>query len=57
MQKDTVLKIRRVFEDNQLLQLCMARTVWSDRVIRLVWVSSGKFSTCTVTSEKQRKLN
>ena len=38
-------------------QLCTARTVWSDSVIRLVSVRFDKFITCTqtVTNEKQRR--
>ena len=39
----------------QLLQLCTARTVWSDPVIRPISVLSGTFNTRMVTNEKQRK--
>ena len=40
---------------NQLLQLCTARTVWSDPVIRPVLICSSKLSTCMVSDEKGRK--
>ena len=41
--------------ENQLLQLCTARTVWFNAVIRPVSVRSGKFTTSMVINEKQRK--
>ena len=34
------VKVRVGFDDNQLLQLCMAYRVWSDLVISLVLVHS-----------------
>ena len=43
--------------NSQLLQLCMAHRAWSDLVIRPNSVRSGKFTTCMVTNEKQRKHN
>ena len=41
--------------NNQLLQLCMACTVWSDLVIKPAFVCFGKCATQMVTNEKQRK--
>ena len=40
---------------NQLLQLCIASTVWSDPIIRPISVRFGKFTTRMVPNEKQRK--
>ena len=40
---------------DQLLQLCTARTVWSDSVCRSISVPSGKLTTGMVTNEKQGK--
>ena len=40
--------------ENQVLQLCMAPSVWPDPVIRPVSVCSGKCTAHMVSNEKQR---
>ena len=41
------------YPKTKLLQLCSARTVWYDPVIRPDSVPSGKFTTLIVTNDKQ----